>query len=195
METATRLASERRQAHSSGHILGVAEGYVCVMHSSNVVVAWALAVHDGLDAAAGVSGLRAREVAALTLVREHDGCSVDWLHERVGLTQSGTVRLVDRLVDRELLKRGAPLGRMIPLHVTRAAETLLESWQAARDDVVAGATAGLSAAERADLASVMAATLQAQQRSRSKADATCRTCTWSWCGDDCPVDRSVHESA
>ena len=119
------------------------------MHSSNVVVAWALAVHDGLDAAAGVSGLRAREVAALTLVREHDGCSVDWLHERVGLTQSGTVRLVDRLVDRELLKRGAPLGRMIPLHVTRAAETLLESWQAARDDVVAGATAGLSAAERA----------------------------------------------
>jgi DNA-binding MarR family transcriptional regulator len=163
------------------------------MHESNVIAAWALAVHDGLDAAARASGLAARDLAALTLVREHDGCSVDWLHPRVGLTQSGTVRLVDRLVEQGMLERGAPLGRTTPLHATPAAETLLDSWQVARDDVVAGATTGLSAAERADLAAAMATTLEAQQRSRPQADATCRTCTWSSCGEDCPVDRSVHE--
>lgn len=43
------------------------------------------------------TGLGLRDVAALTLVASHEGCSVDWLRSRIGLTQSGTVRLVDRL--------------------------------------------------------------------------------------------------
>jgi DNA-binding MarR family transcriptional regulator len=165
------------------------------MHESNVIAAWALNVHDGLDVAARDTGLGARELAALTLVAEHRGCSMDWLCRRVNLTQSGTVRLVDRLVGQGMLERGAPRGRMIPLHSTRAAEARLAAWQVARDEVVAGATAGLSAAERAGLAGAMATALGAQARSRPQADATCRTCTWSSCGEDCPVDRSVQDQS
>lgn len=161
------------------------------MHESNVIAAWALALHDSLDAAARDAGLGARELAALTLVAEHGGCSVDWLCRRVELTQSGTVRLVDRLVSQGMLERGTPRGRMVPLYATEAGEARLAAWREARDAVVACATAGLSTAERARLAAAMAASLEAQRRSRPQADATCRTCTWASCGDDCPVDRSV----
>jgi hypothetical protein len=36
--------------------------------------------------------------------------SMDWLQARAGLTQSGTVRLVDRLTDAPLLRRAHPPG-------------------------------------------------------------------------------------
>src|SRR4051795_11139793 len=67
------------------------------MHISNVVAAYVLTVHDQLRGGMRQAELEPRELAALTLVAEHDGCSQDWLRPRVELTQSGTVRLVDRL--------------------------------------------------------------------------------------------------
>ena len=77
------------------------------MHTGNVVAAWILAGHDRLRAAVAEVGLEPRDLAALTLVAEHDGCSADWLRGRVELTQSGTVRLVDRLARRGLVVRAA----------------------------------------------------------------------------------------
>ena len=53
-------------------------------------------------------GLEARDLSALTLVAAYDGCQLDWLRQRIDLTQSGTVRLVDRLAGRGLVIRGAP---------------------------------------------------------------------------------------
>ena len=165
------------------------------MHESNVIAAWALAVHDALDRAAQEAGSGARELAALTLVAEHSGCSVDWLSRRVGLTQSGTVRLVDRLVEQGMLERGASSGRVVPLRTTQLAEARLATWRVVRDEVVSQATAGLSGAERERLAASIASALEAGQRSRPQADATCRTCTWAACGRDCPVDRSVRDGS
>jgi DNA-binding MarR family transcriptional regulator len=161
------------------------------MHESNVIAAWVLATHDGLVAATRGSGLDPRELAALTLVFEHDGCSVDWLCRRVDLTQSGTVRLVDRLVERGLLERGSARGRMIPLHATAAAQARLAAWREARDAAVTRAMSGMSPSERRRLVDALAGALEAQERTRPQADATCRTCTWASCGGDCPVDRSV----
>ena len=164
------------------------------MHGPNVVAAWALAASDRLAAAALGTGLDRRELAALTLVAEHDGCSVEWLRRRVALTQSGTVRLVDRLELKGLLSRGPATGRLVPLHVTPAGMERLEAWRICRDALVGELLAGLSDAERARVVRGMAAALQREHREREAADATCRTCTWSACGEDCPVDRSVRLS-
>src|SRR5215213_7059894 len=98
------------------------------MHTGNVVVAWIISAQDRLQDAMGQVGLDPRELAALTLVASHDGCSMDWLRERVGLTQSGTVRLVDRLTTRQLLRRGASTGRGVPLHLTVPGEQCLDRW-------------------------------------------------------------------
>jgi DNA-binding MarR family transcriptional regulator len=161
------------------------------MHTGNVVVAWATAVHDRLRAGMRQIGVEARDLSALTLVSAYDGCSPDWLRQRVDLTQSGTVRLVDRLVDRGLLNRGRSSGRGVPLHVTAAGDDLLRRWAQSRDRIVDDLLAGLPERPATTLIAAMADALQTEQRVRAQADATCRTCTWPACGVDCPVDRSV----
>lgn len=161
------------------------------MHASNVLAAWATVVQDQLGDGMRELGLESRELAALTLVEQHDGCSLDWLRERVGLTQSGTVRLVDRLTARDLLRRGAPRGRAVPLHLTARGRRILRRWAATRDAITGGLLAGLSERDRRLLVTALARTLREQPRIRAQADATCRACTWPACGTDCPVDRSV----
>ncbi len=69
----------------------------------SVAVAITGAVQAAVDEAAGHS---AAGPAALTALRIHRGCSVDRLAGVLGLTHSGTVRLVDRLEDDGLLRRG-----------------------------------------------------------------------------------------
>jgi DNA-binding MarR family transcriptional regulator len=161
------------------------------MHVSNVLVAWVNTVHDQLGEGMREAGLEPRDLAALTLVAQHDGCSLDWLRERVDLTQSGTVRLVDRLSGRDLLARGAPSGRSVPLHVTAAGQEVLHRWAAIRDRITGRLLADLPDEQRALLVSAMAGALQGRPRVRAQADAACRVCTWPACGTDCPVDRSV----
>jgi DNA-binding MarR family transcriptional regulator len=164
------------------------------MHASNVVSAWVIAAQDRLQATMDEAGLDARSLAALTLVHQHDGRSVEWLRRRVELTQSGTVRLVDRLVARGWLRRGPTSGRAVPLHVTSRGAARLARWARARDRSVAELLGTLPKRQQQVLIDAMAASLQAMPRARVQADATCRTCSWPDCGKDCPVDRSVSEA-
>jgi DNA-binding MarR family transcriptional regulator len=161
------------------------------MHSSNVVAAWVMSAHDQLLTGMRKVDLEPRELAALTLVISHDGCSLDWLRSRVGLTQSGTVRLVDRLTARGLLRRVPATGRSVPLGVTRRGAQRLARWHQARDETVEGLLADLPSGQRRALIDSMGAGLAAHERERPQADATCRTCSWEECGKGCPVDRSV----
>lgn len=161
------------------------------MHTGNVVVAFALAVQDRMDAALGTVGLDARELAALTLIAAADGSPVDWLCSRVGLTHSGTVRLVDRLTARGLLERGPASGRRVPLHLTGDGRALLDDWSTIRDRAAEELLAAVPGEQRSRLVAALARTLEAAPRVRREADATCRACTWPACGADCPVDRSV----
>ena len=161
------------------------------MHTANVVSAWVLSAHDALVSAAREVDLDVRELAALTLVGEHDGCSVEWLRHRIGLTQSGTVRLVDRLEERGLLTRGAAAGRGVPLQVSANGHERLRAWRQARAAVADDLLGALPPADRRAVVDGMAGVLRAEPRQRPEADATCRTCCWADCGTDCPVDGSV----
>jgi DNA-binding MarR family transcriptional regulator len=161
------------------------------MHTGNVVVAFAITVEERMRQAMVELGLDARELSALTLIAAEDGCPIDWLCARVGLTHSGTVRLVDRLAARGLLRRAASSGRRVPLHLTDEGSAALDRWAGARDRVAADLLAGVPEEPRRQLVAAMAQALVAQPRRRPEADATCRTCTWPACGRDCPVDRSV----
>jgi DNA-binding MarR family transcriptional regulator len=161
------------------------------MHIGNVFAAWVREAQGSFERALGNVGVDDRELAALTLVATHDGCSVDWLKHRVGLTQPGTSRLVDRLVGRGLLRRGPSTGRGVPLHVTPAARRVLRAWDRSRDAVVDTLLSGLSTAERRMLTSVLVRSITGADRDRRAADTMCGTCNWAACGADCPVDRSV----
>ncbi len=163
------------------------------MHTGNVVAAWVMTGADRLRTAMLSTGLDQRELGALTLIGEHEGCSVEWLRGRVDLSQSGTVRLIDRLAGRQLVRRGVSTGRGVPLHLTSQGRAALERWSAARDAAVAELLTGLPPSQRQVVVDSLAGVLQAGTRRRIEADTTCRTCSWAACGDDCPVDRSVPE--
>jgi DNA-binding MarR family transcriptional regulator len=161
------------------------------MHIGNVVVAWIATAQDLLDDGVAELGLHPRELAALTLVHTHDDCSLEWLRARVGLTQSGTVRLVDRLAARGLLTRGRSTGRGVPLRVTAEALELLDRWTTVRDRIVDGLLDGVPGEIRTSMVDGMAAALLARSRRRVEADVSCRRCSWAECGRTCPVDHSV----
>ena len=161
------------------------------MHMSNVVTAWALSLHDELAAVAEGLGIGVRDIAAITLVASHPEVPVDWLRARIGLSQPGTVRLVDRLSAAGLVRRSAREGRSVHLAVTPAGQDLLRRWTQQRGQAVQRLTAGLDAGQEAQLTELLALTLSAPDRPRAEADQACRTCDWPACGDDCPVDRSV----
>jgi DNA-binding MarR family transcriptional regulator len=161
------------------------------MHTSNVVVAWTFMVQDRLREEMRRLGLEQRDLAALTLVAAYQDCSQDWLRARIELTQSGTVRLIDRLAARGLLARGQSSGRGVPLRLTVTGSALLDQWSQARDQAVASVLDVLPEQVRTSMVQGMTDALLARPRLRVEADATCRACTWPVCGAECPVDRSV----
>lgn len=165
------------------------------MSETNVWAAWTLRSHDALAGAAEAvapSGMGQRDLAALTLIASHDGCSADWLWSRIGLTQSGTVRLIDRLEGLGYLVR-ARRGRALALGLTAAGRTLLGDWRRARDERGREVLGVLTPAEREQLNQLLGTALRRTARVRAVADATCRLCDWPAC-TRCPVDESVGES-
>jgi DNA-binding MarR family transcriptional regulator len=163
------------------------------MHNKvNAAAAWALSTVDAMEAGYARAGLAEREVAALVLIGSHGGAGVDWLYPRLGLTQSGAVRLVDRLAAAGFVRRGAPGGRRgIPLALTDAGRERLEQALAERAGALADATAALSPDERELLARLTAKALAGRPRDRAAADVACRLCDWPGCPRPCPVDASV----
>lgn len=161
------------------------------MHIENVVTAWVLSASDALSESAAAVGAGMRDLAALTLISTHPGCSIEWLRPRVALTQSGTVRLADRLAERGWVKRSRSGGRQVALSVTNDGLRVLREWNRARSDVIEDLTEHLSPRDQERLVKALTRALEGHRRRRLEADRACRACDWIACGDDCPVDASV----
>ncbi|HEX3833037.1 MAG TPA: hypothetical protein VHW04_13765 [Solirubrobacteraceae bacterium] len=164
------------------------------MNSSlNGLSAWiALGADAAQQATADAVELPERGLAALVLVDSHPSCSVDWLFHRLGITQSGTVRLLDRLQTSELIVRTRQPGRReVDVTITAAGRRVLARGLAARSRALEDLLAPLAAHEREVLTGLIRKALSHRGRSRGDADTLCRLCDWSACGEACPVDASV----
>ena len=141
---------------------------------------------DGVAAAAGQSVTGAAALSAL----EHfaDGCSIDRLRRILGLTSSGTVRLVDRLVAAgDVRRREGPDARTTSVALTTAGRRAARRVTAARASVLEEALADLSPAERRDLERLAARVLEGlvRQKLAREAESTrwiCRLCDTDACG-------------
>jgi DNA-binding MarR family transcriptional regulator len=157
----------------------------------NVIGAWLLQAMDAVDAEVAGAGTAQREAAALILVAGHDGVGIEWLRERVGLTQSGAVRLVDRLVAAGWLVRGPESSRRsVGLHVTDAGRQRVDEVLDGRARALERLLEPLTGGERDQLAALADRMLAAAERHRGQADRACRLCCWPTC-TECPVARSV----
>ena len=156
----------------------------------NVLGALSLVVADQMsDAVAAAADQSLTAAAALSALEQFaDGCSVDRLRRVLGLTSSGTVRLVDRLVAAgDVRRREGPDGRTTSIELTAAGRRAARRVTAARGGVLEDAQGDLSPAERADLGRLAARVLENAVRrklAREAAESTrwiCRLCDMHAC--------------
>ena len=161
--------------------------------------ALALVVTDQIaDATAEAAGRTDSAPAALAaLLHFLDRPSVDTVRQVLGLTSSGTVRLLDRLAEAGYLERqeGAD-RRSTAIVLTEAGRTAAEQVCRARASVLERATSALSPDERADLDRLVAKMLVGMMRGPGAVRWICRLCDTGICRGSpggCPVGIAARE--
>lgn len=153
---------------------------------ANIVGALALVLHDRmLVALSAVTDGQAETGAAALSALHHflDRPSIDLLRQVLGLTPSGTVRLVDRLTAAGLVTRepGAD-GRSRTVMLTDEGRQVAERLSTARADVLRTALAGLAPDERAEFERLAGLILAGFVRGRGATRWACRLCDTDACG-------------
>jgi|SRR5581483_7165244 len=162
---------------------------------------------DGLDALEGASGLVGSAAVALLSLEEFlGGAHVGQLANVLGLTHSGAVRVVTQL-EREGLatRRDGADRRRVEVRLTARGRRRARQARAARDDVVASATSGLTVEEGRDLEVLLTKLVAARVASRLERRQTepsgawwCRTCNFIACGraaGRCPAQATAAQSS
>jgi DNA-binding MarR family transcriptional regulator len=158
-----------------------------------VVGALALMLADRTsDAIADAAGLGPTAATALSALHHFLGRpTVDRLRQVLGLTSSGTVRLVDRLVDAGYVRRAAGEdARSTLISLTASGRRAAQRVSAARAAVLSDALAGLSTADRQALDALAGQVLTGLMRPPGATRWMCRLCDTGACGratGDCPV--------
>jgi MarR family transcriptional regulator, negative regulator of the multidrug operon emrRAB len=169
-----------------------------VSHTTlNAFGALSLAVADRMqEAMAGVAGHGASGPAALVALDGlAGGASIDALRRLLGITHSGTVRLVDRLAGAGLVERrlGAD-ARTVSLHLTPSGRRTARRVRAAREAALEQVLSAVSPAQREQLGTLLSALLQGLEPTPESAPRICRLCDTQGCGHgrgNCPVTREL----
>jgi DNA-binding MarR family transcriptional regulator len=167
--------------------------------TGNLLGALSLAVADRTSDAVG-GAARQSETAAIALSAMHhflEDPSVDQLRRVLGLTPSGTVRLVDRLQDAGYVaRRPGRDGRSVTLRLTARGRRAAERVSAARADVLQAALSTLDPAEREALDALISRVLVGLMRGPGAVRWMCRLCDTTACGRPigrCPVANAARE--
>jgi MarR family transcriptional repressor of emrRAB len=162
----------------------------------NVLGMLAVAVSGAVQAAVDeAAGHTAAGPAALTALRIHRGCSVDHLAGVLGLTHSGTVRLVDRLEEDGLVRRGPGHdARALSLALTARGARRARSVSAARAAAIERFLGNLDSAERRTFLTLLEKAVVTGVGDWDDVARRCRLCDLEACragGETCPLDRHM----
>jgi DNA-binding MarR family transcriptional regulator len=170
-----------------------------VDRAANVFGALSLVVADETaDAIAAAAGRSDSAAAALSaLLHFLDRPSIDRLRQVLGLTSSGTVRLIDRLVESGYVRRDAGTdGRSTSIVLTGQGRRAAAAVSAARAEVLERSLAVLSAEERATFERLAGKVLVGRMRGPGATRWICRLCDIGACrGTEggCPVGNAAME--
>jgi DNA-binding MarR family transcriptional regulator len=167
------------------------------LRTANLLGALALRVTErtatSLEDGGTVAGTDA--MALIALHNYAEGATLETLRSGLGLSQPGTVRLVDRLAARGLVerRRSERDGRALALHLTAAGRRAVDAALTARASVTTDVLAGLTDGERERLTALLEKMLAAQTTNRVSARRICRLCDGEACGhpERCPVTQAV----
>lgn len=167
--------------------------------SANLLGALSLVIADRMADAMAEAGGRPESGAAALCALLHflDRPSVDLLRQVLGLTSSGTVRLVDRLASLGYVTRGAGTdGRSVALELTDAGRQAALRVAGSRAQVLDGALAVLSADEREAFEGLAGKVLTGLIRAPGATRWICRLCDTGVCRGaegGCPVGNAARE--
>jgi MarR family transcriptional repressor of emrRAB len=172
---------------------GGAVGSAADARLANLLGAAAIGITDRMqDAARDTAGLGGSDPTALVALLDFSPQgTIEALSQICGLTHSGAVRLVNRLVAAGYVTRDpGSNARSVAITLTAAGRTAALELRAARHQAIADTMAGLSRQQRAELASaceVLIGALRAHRLGR-RADgespaggALCRLCDFGAC--------------
>jgi MarR family transcriptional regulator, negative regulator of the multidrug operon emrRAB len=164
----------------------------------NLFGALLTALSDSLVAraeqAAGHSGATA---AALTYLVQEPGLSIDELKQPLGLSQSATVRLVDRLVADGLVERRPGRdGRSISVHLTPPGANVAQNILDDRLAVLSASLVSLGEVERGAMTGLVEKILGEITQDIAHGQRVCRLCDLTTCPlDRCPVTVAAERAA
>jgi DNA-binding MarR family transcriptional regulator len=167
--------------------------------SANVFGALALIVADQMADVTAVAAGRSDSAPAALAALYHflDRPSVDLLRQVLGLTSSGTVRLLDRLAESGLVERGPGAdARSTAVSLTAAGRTAAEQVCDARAGLLDRALSVLSPAERKEFSALSAKVLVGMMRGPGAVRWMCRLCDTGICRGrpgGCPVGNAARE--
>ena len=144
------------------------------------------------DAVAEASGHSDSTAAALSALHHFlDAPSIELLRQVLGLTHSGTVRLVDRLErDGLVRRRPGPDARSTAVSLTAAGRRVAAQVTTARAEVLVDALATLPDEDRAQLDRIVGDLLVSMKRGYGATRWICRMCDTGACGlerGECPL--------
>lgn len=167
--------------------------------TANLLGALSLVIADRTADAMAEAGGRPESAAAALSALLHflDRPSVDRLRQVLGLTSSGTVRLLDRLEDAGYVRRGPGAdGRSASISLTEAGQAAAQRVAVARAGVLDGALDVLSPAERAAFDQLAGKVLAGLIRGPGATRWICRLCDTPACrgvAGGCPVAVAARE--
>jgi DNA-binding MarR family transcriptional regulator len=154
-----------------------------------------LAATDRAGAAiADALGVGGAAPAVLVHLAAYPGESTEALHRVLGISQPGTVQIVQRLVAKGLIERRAGHDRRThALHVTAQGRRALDAILERRSRVLAEMLAPLSEGERARLVPLLEKVVSGLADDRPAALTVCRLCDRDACCREsgCPLGHTV----
>ena len=153
-----------------------------------------VALDDDISAAtAAATEHGAASPAALVCIHWQPGSTIEALRQKLKLSHSGTVRLLDRLEeDGAIVREPGKDGRSVALTLSAQGRRRVRAILEARSAVLSEALAPLSQAERRELGSLIEKVLGRITRDAEHADQVCRLCDEAVCPmERCPVECAV----
>jgi DNA-binding MarR family transcriptional regulator len=152
---------------------------------ANLLGAFAAVLTDVTTAQmTAASGLAASDMSALSALRHFlRKPTIDQLHQVLGLTPSGAVRLVDRLARRGFVTRGPGADRRErSVELTARGRRVADRITAARADALCSSLADLNPAQRETLHELISQVMVTVVTAKSGGAWICRQCDLRACG-------------
>ena len=162
--------------------------------TANILGALALLIQDRVEAHWQQElDLSLMAAAALIQVDWEPGCSIEGVAQNIGLTHSATVRIVDKLVERDLLTkdRARKDARAQSLKLSKAGKRTVEQLHATRNTVTDELLGLLPPQQVEALGKAVGTILCRTVTSLEESNATCRVCDQTRCRPEiCPIQFS-----